>query len=494
MATPTAEDRAAAKALLAKRSEAEIRALYVNWRPNTPPLSEFVRHLLIVEKESGKLIPFDLWPAQEKALKVIEKTKKLVIPKGRQIGITTLELAAMLWAATFWGHRLFLIARQSDDYAQDAIIRLLNLAGYDANSDPPNLRLLPESTLPARWRPEIVGKNLRELRFANGSAFKALTASQRLARGLSAYWALADEFAFWPWPPEQLAAMESGCERLHVVSTGAGEGDAFQALWDNACAGRSHYKPLFLSSASDPRRDADWYRLNVTEAADPAAARREYARTPEEAFRGPEGVYFQRFERARHVQKIRICENWETFRAIDFGFRHAACLWAQRSPAGQIFIVDELLPENTTTKEFVKKIEGREEGYHLVTKPRASYCDPAGKSTNMQTAESEFLVLRRAGLHPLGRSSSVRDGCMRIMDALADPEQPLIVAERCVGLIRALAQVKPQRTQPEIYDTGHELFSHPLDALRYLYLNLPHPHGAGSISTGTGSHRRRESF
>ena len=43
----------------------------------------------------------------------------------------------------------------------------------------------------------------------------------------------------------------------------------------------------------------------------------------------------------------------------------------------------------------------------------------------------------------MGKSSSVRDGCVRIMDALADEAQPLIVAERCSGLIRALSQVKP---------------------------------------------------
>ena len=51
--------------------------------------------------------------------------------------------------------------------------------------------------------------------------------------------------------------------------------------------------------------------------------------------------------------------------------------------------------------------------------------------------------------------------------------QPLVVAARCVGLIRALSQVKPHRSQHEIYDTDHELFSHPLDALRYLLVNLP---------------------
>ena len=31
--------------------------------------------------------------------------------------------------------------------------------------------------------------------------------------------------------------MESGCSRLHIVSTGNGEGDAFAALYENAQGG-----------------------------------------------------------------------------------------------------------------------------------------------------------------------------------------------------------------------------------------------------------------
>ena len=152
-----------------------------------------------------------------------------------------------------------------------------------------------------------------------------------------------------------------------------------------------------------------------------------------------------------------------------------ACLWAQRSPAGQLFIVDELLPQNTTTLEFVERIKAREASYGLAVPVIASYCDPAGKAANVQTAESEFAVFTREGLRPSGKSSSVRDGCVRIMDLLADENQPLVVAERCVGLIRALSQAKPHRSSPEVYDTDHEIFSHPLDALRYLLVNLPQP-------------------
>ena len=128
---PTAKQRAIAAAIVARRSDAEVIALVGNWRPfKPPPLLEFVAHCLIVEKESGALIPFVPWPDQEEALRLIETTDKLVIPKARQIGITSLELAAMLWAGTFFGMRLFPIARQSAEYAQRGDHPAAALGGY----------------------------------------------------------------------------------------------------------------------------------------------------------------------------------------------------------------------------------------------------------------------------------------------------------------------------------------------------------------------------
>ena len=303
-----------------------------------------------------------------------------------------------------------------------------------------------------------------------------MTATQPIARGMAAYLGLADEFAFWPWPAEQLAAMESGCARLHIVSTGNGDDDRIAALYRNAAAGRGTYKTLFVPSSADPRRTPEWYRLNVTEAADPDSARREHARTVEDAFRSPEGGYFKRFSAERHVKDIAIVANWRTWRAVDFGIRHGACLWAQVSPAGQLFIVDELLPDNTPTPAFAEAIKQREAGYGLVEEPFVTYCDPAGKAINTQTAKTEFEVFAVAGLHPYGKQGTVRDGCVQIINLLANEELPLVVASRCRRLIRALGQVRPHHARPEVYDTDHPVFSHPLDALRYLLVNgVPSP-------------------
>ena len=442
-------------------------------RVKVPPLAEFVSTCLIVEKETGKLIPFALWPEQAVALEAISFYDKLIMPKGRQVGATWLELAAMLHAGTFHGNRLFPIARQSLDYAQDAITRLLILAGYDPNTSPPNMRRHDECIMPPEWQPTIVAKTSMSLTLANGSRFHALTATQQIGRGLAAFWGLADELAFWNWPAQQIAALESGCHKLHIVSTGNGEGDYFHNLWEKARAGEGEYHPLFIPSTADPRRDAEWYRRNVDEAADADLAAREHARKPEEAFRAPEGAYFKRFARDRHVKAVEIQGGWPTWRAIDFGFRHPACLWAQKAPSDQLFIVGEMLPENVTTTEFRDAIVAQEESYALSEPPQASYCDPAGKGIDPQTAESEFEVLKRARLNPKGKPSGVRDGCVRIMDALAAPDgQQIVVSDACPGLIRALSQVKPLKGHEERYDTEHDIYSHPLDALRYLLVNL----------------------
>ena len=206
-------------------------------------------------------------------------------------------------------------------------------------------------------------KTKRNIVFDNGSSYQALTATQPIARGMAAYLGLADEFAFWPWPAEQLAAMESGCANLHIVSPATAATMPSPPSMQNAVAGRGAYKTLFIPSDADPRRDSEWYRLQVEEAADPDSARREHARDVSDAFRSPEGVFFKRFSAVRHVAEVAIVENWPTWRGIDFGYRHPACLWLQRSPAGQLFVVDELLPENSTTPEFVEAIRAREAGF-----------------------------------------------------------------------------------------------------------------------------------
>lgn len=449
-------------------------------RQRAPDEAAFLESCQIEDKVTGGLIFFRLWSAQVALLPELQHDRLLIL-KARQLGLTWLDLGHWLYEGTFWGHRLFLIARQTLDDAADGIHRL---------------KVMHDS-LPAEWRQPIVVDNTFSLGLANGSRYHAVTSTTRIAHGRAAYGGLLDEFALYENQGEVLAGAEPACERLHIVTTGQGGGDLTEAIWQAAGRGDGRWRRVFLPWTAHPERDAEWHALNVDQAPEPRRARREYAATPEDAFSSPQGVYFERLDPTRNTADLPVERHWTTWRLVDFGFRHPACLWMQRAPSGQLLIVDELLPDGTreplTTPEFAAAILDRETTYNLDPPPRATYCDPAGRAASAQTGESEFEVFARAGLRPEGKTSSIRDGCVRIMDALADPVLPLVVASRCTGLITALSRVKPHRTQTECYDYDHVLYSHPLDALRYGLVNVtPGKGGIGSVVSGMHGERPAE--
>lgn len=444
--------RATVEAAVADLSEDELDA-ELALRREIPDLLTFIEALLIEDKETGRLVPFTLWPAQKEIVPLLSSPRLLIL-KARQLGLSWLELAYWLYAATFWGDRLILIARQTLDDSRDAIHRL---------------KLMHDSA-PPEWQAKITTDKATMLGFSNGSRFRTLTATKRMGRSAAAYGALLDEFAFWEWQPEQLAALEAACARLHIVTTGSGPADMTHKIWRAAEAEDGLWKRVFLPWSAHPHRTPAWYQATVVAAVEPRLARREYAATPEEAFAGPEGVYFERFERARNVADVSVVANWPTVRNIDFGYHHPACLWIQTSLEGQPFVVGELLPEDRTTEEFAREIAAREADWGLALPVAATYADPAGRSTNVQTAESEAEIFARCGMTLTTRPSSVRDGCVRIMNALADPTLPLVVSTACPWTVEALASVAPDRRHPDVYDEASP-YTHVLDALRYWTVN-----------------------
>ena len=423
------------------------------WRP--PSLVTFVSSLSIEDKESGSLIDFRLWPAQVKVLREMAASDRLYVLKARQLGLSWLSLAFWLYQVNYHGSRSVLIVRQSFSEALDAIHRLKVL----------------HASIPPEFRPQpIVRDNVQSLWFANDSRLEALTATERIARGRAAYGALLDEYCFWDEQALMLNAIEPSCQRLHIVTTGGGSpGDHAHKLWKKASAGKSDWKAVFLPWHAHPGRTPAWYAAAVTQAIEPRLARREYAAVPEDAWASPEGVFFERWNPAVNIADVQIVPELRTARAVDFGFRSAACLWSQVDSRGQRFVVSEYLPHNLTTEEFAEGILQRDRA--LGVKPAVSYVDPAGRAVSVATAQSEVDVFRRMGLHPVSKPSSVRDGCLRLMSAFTDPVLPLIVSRTCPYLIEALSNVKPDRHRGEVYDEGSE-YCHVLDAARYMVVNL----------------------
>jgi len=59
----------------------------------------FFKLLQVFDNNAGKMVPFVLTPTQEEYLKILETSKRIVIVKARQLGISTVTRAWFLWQA-----------------------------------------------------------------------------------------------------------------------------------------------------------------------------------------------------------------------------------------------------------------------------------------------------------------------------------------------------------------------------------------------------------
>jgi len=440
-----------------------------------PDEFEFIRSLSIEDKVGGRLIPFHLWGFQRDYIGELRAHDRLLALKARQLGITWTTLAHMLYEAEFWGDRLFLILSQSGEDAIDALHRVRIL--YNSQSEK-SVRLTKDNT--------------EEIAFSNGSRFRSMKATKRAGRSQAAYAALADEFATWDWPDEQLASLE-GCQRLYAVFTGQGPGDLAHAIWTQAQQGIGEWHGVFYPWHAHPGRDAEWYQKKVIENASPRLARREYAATPADAFAAPSGVFFERWSERNVLAGFTAEPTWPTVRCADFGRRHPAALWIQTSPQGQPIIVAEYAPAARdtsaamTTQEFADQVKRIDAELGLDYPPSTTFCDPAGKAVEATTGKSEFEIFAANGLYPQGESSSIRDGCVCMFNLIADPDLPLLVSDRCPWLTEALTAVPPDKGKPDLYDQRESSpYQHILDALRYWAVNHRQPSTGAAVASGQG--------
>jgi hypothetical protein len=154
--------------------------------------------------------------------------------------------------------------------------------------------------------------------------------------------------------------------------------------------------------------------------------------------------------------------------AIDFGFANPfVCLWIVEGEDGTVRVVDEYVQPGRTMDEHVEQIEAR--GYGKVN---LVACDPAGAAKDQQTAESNVQLLRRKGYRVHARHSRIPDGLELIRAALktAAGQVRLFIHPRCERLIRAMQgyHYAPGGSELPVKDGE---FDHPVDALRYFFVN-----------------------
>lgn len=248
-------------------------ALPVNSMPGPIPSAQEFIPTLTIEEPQGKdttLIPFTLWPEQERALAVIQAEPRLIILKARQLGITWLILAEDFWDCLHHPGVVILYFSKGQTEADELIRRVEGMYQRLAGD-----------------KPRLVKRSTSELAWSNGSRMKSLPATAGAGRSFTATKVRLDEFAFMLWPQQVYSAVKPTIDnggQIIILSTANGEEGPFHDLWQAASNGLSSFATLFLNWTARPDRDADWYARVEADALSAAEMRREYPTEPADAF------------------------------------------------------------------------------------------------------------------------------------------------------------------------------------------------------------------
>ena len=161
---------------------------------------------------------------------------------------------------------------------------------------------------------------------------------------------------------------------------------------------------------------------------------------------------------------------------LDFGFVNPfVCLWIQVDAEGTIRVIDEYVRTRATIDVHAAEIKARTPlSEDLLA---ATFCDPAGAGVNDVTGTSTIRELRQAGIHTRFKRSSILEGIELIRRAIrsGDGKSSLIISPRCWRLIEAMQcyhYADSSRSASNELPLKDGIYDHPIDALRYFFINL----------------------
>ena len=196
-----------------------------------------------------------------------------------------------------------------------------------------------------------------------------------------------------------------------------------------------------------------------------------------------QNVVFDEFDPAVHVAAVDYDPNLPLYRALDFGFVNPfVCLWIQVDDSGVVRVIDEYVRSRATID--VHALEMKRRTPVAEEKVTATFCDPAGKGVNDVTGTSAVRELRTLGIAVRFKRSGILEGIELIRRAVrsGDGKSGLLVSPKCPRLIEAMECYHyPESAAPRELPQKDGLYDHPIDALRYFFIN--HNRGEGKMVT-----------
>ncbi len=188
-----------------------------------------------------------------------------------------------------------------------------------------------------------------------------------------------------------------------------------------------------------------------------------------------ENVVFGEFDPAVHVKPVDYNSDLPLYRSLDFGYVNPfVCLWIQVDQDGIVRVIDEYIRSRLTIDAHAREIKTRTPGGE--ERVAATFCDPAGAGLNDVSGTSAVRELRSLGIPTRYRRSTILEGVEQIRRAIrsGDGTSSLVISPRCPRLIEALQcyhYPDVAHASPGELPLKDGLYDHPIDALRYFFVN-----------------------
>ena len=209
------------------------------------------KYCKIISLDKG-LVPFELYPYQEKMFEAFNEHRFSVVLACRQSGKSISACAYLLWFALFHTEKTIAILANKGATAREMLSRVT----------------LMLENIPFFLQPGCKALNKGSIEFSNNSRILAAATSGSSIRGLSVSLLYLDEFAFVERAAEFYTStypvVSSGKEtKVIVTSTANGIGNTFYKIWEGANQGINEYHPFRVDWWDVPGRDEQWKQQTI---------------------------------------------------------------------------------------------------------------------------------------------------------------------------------------------------------------------------------------
>ena len=209
------------------------------------------KYLKVISLDKG-LVPFELYPYQEKMFEHFNDNRFSIVLACRQSGKSISSVAYLLWYALFHSEKTIAVLANKGATSREMLARIT---------------LMLENT-PFFLQPGCKSLNKGSIEFSNNSRIIASATSGSSIRGMSINLLYLDEFAFVENDGEFYTStypvVSAGKDtKIIITSTANGIGNIFHKLWEGAVQGTNEFKPFRVDWWDVPDRDEEWKKQTI---------------------------------------------------------------------------------------------------------------------------------------------------------------------------------------------------------------------------------------